>query len=144
MRSGAVVLTIAPLMNRTTSRLRLALVMLAWLAQALLPVAHAVAMAGAKAGAQAWCGEPASAMAALAVMPPEIRAALDEGGVSADHLGTCSLLCAAGTGAPPMVDVAPTVALRAAGLEPAPTPLSRPLARPQAPPPPAHAPPARG
>ena len=74
------------------------------------------AMAGAKAGAQAWCGEPASAMAALAVMPPEIRAALDEGGVSTEHLGSCSLLCAAGTGVPPMAAVAPTVALRAAGF----------------------------
>lgn len=129
-------------MKPAASNLRLALVMLAWLAQALLPVAHALAMAQAEGGGRAWCGQSSSALAALSVMPPEIRYALDDGAVSADHLNTCALLCAAGTGAPPVDDVAPTVALRAAGLEPTPAPLSRPLARPQAPLPPAQAPPA--
>jgi hypothetical protein len=125
-------------------RLRLIIVMLAWLAQAFMPVAHATTMAGAKTAGGVWCGEPASAMAALAALPAELRAALDESDAASDHLENCTLLCAVGIATPPPIDVAPTIVLRAAGLEPALVPLSRPTARAQAPTPPAQAPPSLG
>lgn len=124
--------------------LRLVLVMLAWLAQSFMPVVHATVMAESKAGGMAWCGDASSAAAALAILPPEIRAGLAEGGASADHLADCTMLCAVGaTGLPP-VGLAPTEALRAEVIAPAPVLLNRPATRPQSPTPPAHAPPARG
>jgi hypothetical protein len=131
-------------MNFHPVRLRLIIVTLAWLAQALMPIAHATVMAGSKSAGGVWCGEPASAMAALAVLPAEIRAALEDGNAASEHLENCTFLCAVGTTAPPPINVAPAVALRAAGLEPILAPLSRPVARAQAPTPPAQAPPAHG
>jgi len=131
-------------MKSLASRLRVAVVMLAWLAQALMPVVHASVMSGPQPGGAAWCGEASSAAAALAILPPEIRAGLDEGGVAAEHLASCTMLCAVGAAGTPPVNPSPVVALRAAGLEPAPAPLSRPVSRSQSPSPPAHAPPALG
>ena len=131
-------------MKTSSVRLRLVFVMLAWLAQALMPVVHATAMAESRPGGQAWCGDAASAAAALALLPPEVQAALNDTGLNAAHLADCTLVCAAGIATPPPLHVSPVAVLRAAGLEPAPSPLSAPAARPQAPTPPAHAPPAHG
>ncbi|MGE0332691.1 MAG: hypothetical protein AB7P37_18595 [Ramlibacter sp.] len=132
-------------MYATRTRLRLALVIFVWLAQALLPVAHAVSMSAPMPAGQAWCGDPSSAQEALALLPPEVREALDDAGVNGEHLAHCALLCAAGTVPGLSVPAAATVeALRAAGLEPAPAPVGGPVARAQSPTPPAHAPPAQG
>ncbi len=116
--------------------------MLAWLAQALLPVVHASVMSGAGGGGQIWCGDPASAQAALALLPADLRAALDGGDKSAaDHLMDCDAMCAAGHLLQPQQPGVVT-SLRIAGIE-APRPaVPHPATRPQAAPPPAHAPPA--
>ncbi|MGE4242849.1 hypothetical protein [Ramlibacter sp.] len=126
-------------------RLRVFFVMLAWLAQAWMPVAHATVMGGHTSGSMPWCGDAASAAAAWDVLPAELRAALDEGAPNAEQLANCTLLCALSAGSPAPAELAPTVALRAAGLEPAAVaPRRAPPARSQSPTPPAHAPPARG
>ncbi len=83
-------------------------------------------------------------MAALAVFPAELRAALteaDAAAAAAEHLAACSLLCAAGTAAAPPVGFAPVITPRATGPEPVRTPLSHPATRSQNPKPPAQAPP---
>lgn len=132
-------------MHATRARLRFAVVIFVWLAQALLPVVHAVAMSAPLPAGHAWCGDPSSAREALALLPPEVRVALDDGGVNGEHLAHCALLCAAGTVPGLSVPAAASVeALRAAGLEPTPVPVASPLARAQSPTPPAHAPPAQG
>ena len=129
-------------MTPIATRLRLVIVMLAWLAQALLPVAHAGLMAQPKAGGQIWCGDAASAQAALALLPDELRAALDDGNAFADHLPDCAQFCASASALNPQA-LAPVAALRAAGLEAPAVARDTPTSRPQAPPPPSHAPPAR-
>ncbi|MET0311846.1 MAG: hypothetical protein ABW051_07330 [Burkholderiaceae bacterium] len=131
-------------MNPTLSRLRLAVVLLAWLAQALMPVAHAAVMNADRGANQAWCGDPSSASEALALLPAEVRHALDEGSEAAGHFASCAALCAVGTTPLLPPGIAPVAALRAAGLEPGPAPLARPATRSQSPTPPAHAPPAFG
>lgn len=123
-------------------RLRLALAVLAWLAQAFMPVAHAALMDAPRGNHSAWCGDPAMAQAALAVLPAEIRAGLDDATVDAEDLGGCALLCALGSTLPVAVDISPTCSLRACGLEPVPAPPAHPRSRSQSPTPPAHAPPA--
>lgn len=134
-------------MRPALSRLRLAFVMLAWLAQAIFPMAHAVAMNGAhaKAATQAWCGDPGAAAEAMALLPVEIRTALADTGDAADHLVHCQLLCVAGT-TPSLSSTGstPLLAVRAAGLEAARPAFPHPATRSQSPTPPAHAPPAHG
>lgn len=118
--------------------------MLAWLAQALLPVAHATAMAGPTgAGGNIWCGDATAAAQALALLPSELRAALDDGNVQADRLADCSLLCALGSASALPVGTGDALGLRDFRPEPAVIVLSDPSARSQASPPPAHAPPTR-
>lgn len=129
-------------MNRSAAaRLRLALVMLAWLAQAFMPLAHAFAMGAPKDGHGVWCGDASDAQASLAVLPPELRAALDDPAADAERLAGCALLCAAGTAPPLVAQLSPAEVLRAAGLEPVLAVRTAPPVRPQAPTPPAQAPP---
>lgn len=123
--------------------LRLGLVLLAWLAQLLLPLAHA-AMPVAPAAASGWCGNPAQAQAVLAELPPELRPAADPVGASAQHLDVCAKLCAVAA-TPPLATVpAPTLALRTARLEPAAPAAPEPAGREPAPRPPSQAPPLHG
>lgn len=137
-------LTIGKPMKLLHARLRLAIVILAWLAQALLPVVHAVGMSAPKAAGSVWCGERSSQAAAIAMLPPEVRQALSDEGAPADHLENCMLLCGLGAMPGTPVNASTTVVLRAAGLEPPAAPLVRPISRAQAPTPPAQAPPALG
>ena len=132
-------------MKTVSSRLRLALVMLAWLAQAFMPFAHATAMAVPKAVGQVWCGDPASAKQALASLPQEVREALgEEGGVSPEHLASCALLCGVGAAyALPFIALSPAPLPVGAG-PPAFFPRTPTASRPQSPTPPAHAPPVHG
>lgn len=131
-------------MNRpAAARLRLALVMLAWLAQAFMPLAHAFAMGAPKDARGVWCGDASGAQASLGMLPPELRAALDHPATDAERLAGCALLCAAGTAPPLVAQLSPIEVLRAAGLEPVPAVRTAPPVRPQAPTPPAQAPPLR-
>ena len=131
-------------MNACAVRLRFVIVMLAWLAQALMPVVHAATTAGSTAAQKVWCGEHALALAALAVLPAELRGQLDEFGTAAEDLASCAVLCAAGTATTQPIAMAAVAVLRAAGLEPVPAPLNTPATRSQTPKPPAQAPPAHG
>ena len=152
VRSRARVRDVAPLDANTTIprpmrtsavRLRsaLVLVLLAWFAQLCLPVAHAAIMSSPRAQLLGWCGDPSGALAIAAELPAEIREGLGLDGLHPDHL-SCAQLCATGT-APPTTPVATTVALRAAGIEPAPTRQRlAPRTREQALTPPSHGPPA--
>lgn len=108
-------------MRHDAARLRpaLALVLLAWFAQLCLPVAHAGMMAAARGQMPGWCGEPARGLAIVAQLPAEIREALQPDGASAEHLASCTQLCATGA-TPTPTPAANTVVLRAAGLAPAP------------------------
>jgi hypothetical protein len=133
-------------MNRSAAaRLRLLVVILAWLAQALMPQAHALSLGKLQAGHGIWCGDPSAALAVLAALPPELRAALDDPAAEpeADRLAGCALLCAAGSAPPLAGPASATEILRAAGLEPAAAAQEAPPVRPQAPTPPAQAPPPR-
>jgi len=127
---------------RAAARVRLAIAVLAWLAQALMPVVHAASSGGKGAASHAWCGDPATARMAFAILPPEVRAALGDSDLNADRLANCTLLCAAASGPPLPVTVSPTEALRAAGIESPPVVPALPFIRQQSPTPPAHAPPA--
>jgi hypothetical protein len=130
-------------MTRPTPRAPLWLALLAWLAQLCLPLVHASAMAASPAGMAGWCGDPARAMAVLAQLPPELREGLDPGGARGAPAVDCAQLCAA-TAAPGVPSVAAVVALREAGVEPAPAMPAPPCPRQQAPTPPSHGPPAQG
>ncbi|MGA0570419.1 hypothetical protein ACO2Q9_06825 [Variovorax sp. VNK109] len=133
-------------MKTASARLRLALVMLAWLAQAFMPFAHAMAMSAPKAVGQVWCGEPASAKQALASLPQEVRDALaEEGGVSPEHLASCAMLCGVGAAyALPFIVVSTNPMRVDAGLPGLSPPTPPTASRPQSPTPPAHAPPVHG
>jgi hypothetical protein len=124
------------------ARLRIAVAVLAWLAQAWMPVVHATAMAAPASAHGIWCGDAAGAQVAWAALPADIQAALDDGEVNADHLAGCTLLCAFASTLPAASHVQPTVHLRAVGLEPAPADPCCPPGRPQSTTPPAQAPPA--
>jgi hypothetical protein len=130
-------------MRRTARRLCSALVLVAWFAQLCLPVAHAALMAAPGAGISGWCGDPSRARAFLADLPAEIREGLDLNGTAAvDHALDCAQLCAT-CSPPPIVAVAATVVLRAAGLEPEPQAVpAAPRSRAQARTPPSQGPPA--
>lgn len=131
-------------MQRAVSRLRpaLALLLLAWFAQLCLPVAHASMMSAPRGQMLGWCGDPSRALAYAAGLPAEIREALELDGLSVDHLADCAKLCATGSPPPPPAAVASTVALRVAGIEPAPASRPSPRPRDQAPTPPSQGPPA--
>jgi hypothetical protein len=134
--------------RRHPFHLRLVLVLLAWLAQLCLPVAHAALAQGgtASAGGAAawWCGEPARMALAIDQLPAEIRQALQQEGdhgPSAEHLGACAELCSiGGTLAPPPLALPPQAAPQA-GCEPIGQLAPAPVARAQSPTPPAQAPP---
>lgn len=124
-------------------RLTWTLAFLAWFAQLGLPVAHA-AMQAAPPGAMAdWCGDPASAREAAALLPAELRAALEKDGIGLDHLATCAKLCAVGTTPAPLPTANPAVLPKATNA-PLATPRPHTIAiRRHALPPPSHAPPER-
>jgi hypothetical protein len=124
------------------ARLRIAFALLAWLAQAWMPMAHATAMAAPGHAHGIWCGDAAGAQAAWAALPDDLKAALDDEAVSADHLASCTLLCAFASTLPPTAHVSPAEHLRAAGLELTPADPCCPPGRPQSTTPPAQAPPA--
>lgn len=119
------------------------LVLVAWFAQLCLPVAHAAMASSSHAGMAAWCGDPANAREAAALLPAEIRDALALDDADASHLAHCAQLCAVGT-TPALLPAPPAQA----SLPPAsavPLPLARPslvVVRRHALPPPSHAPPA--
>lgn len=127
-------------------RLRLSwtLVLLAWFTQLWLPVAHAAMAAPSQGTMAAWCGDPANAAEARAVLPAEIRQALALDAIDVDHLASCAQLCAVGS------TPAPLPAPAAGGSQPA---VSHPMLAParQAPvssrqhalPPPSQGPPTR-
>jgi hypothetical protein len=127
-------------------RLRVCLVLLAWLAQLCLPLAHAAMMGAPQSQMADWCGDPFRApafKAYLAELPAELRQGMDEPGASAHALDACAKLCAAATTPPPVAAVAATVALRAVGLEAAPLFGLALVVSESAPRPPAQGPPAR-
>ena len=124
-------------------RLSWTLVLLAWLMQLGLPVAHA-AMAGAPGGAMAaWCGEPANAREAAASLPDEIRDALARDAIGADHLASCAQLCAVGTTPAPWPAPGATPRPGGAGSPRPPAPRAPFAARRPALPPPPRGPPPR-
>ncbi|SEP90528.1 hypothetical protein SAMN04488038_102162 [Solimonas aquatica] len=111
-------------MNRRRHRpLACSLALLAWLAQLLLPMAHAAAMTAA---GNPWCGTPSAQLQAqLRELPDALRAAQQDGATQG-QLAQC-LDCCAALSAQAMPPPATTVLLRAAGLEaPAPLPLLAP------------------
>ncbi len=135
-------------MRRTATRSRpaLAFLMLAWLAQLCLPLAHALAMASPQAQELGFCGDRDSAAAYAAELPPELREALglDAGAASLNaHAADCAAFCTSGppplpsgdTQRPSLRAVSPPPPRAAA---PAPRLLERALI------PPAQGPPARG
>jgi|GEM_PF-4376824 len=132
-------------MHARLLRLRLTwtLAFVAWFAQLGLPVAHA-AMQAAPPGAMAdWCGDPASAREAAALLPAEIRAALEKDGIGLDHMANCAKLCALGSTPAPLPTATPAALQQAApALLPTPRPQTTALRR-HALPPPSHGPPAR-
>ncbi len=126
--------------------LRLSLALLAWLAQLCLPIAHAAMMATPPAAMAGWCGDSARFLALVAEQPAEFADALDleePGKASPQQLADCAKLCATAATPALLPAMAPTVALRAAGLEPATALAAPPATREQSPTPPAQAPPAR-
>ena len=124
-------------------RLTWTLAFLAWFVQLGLPVAHA-AMQAAPPGAMAdWCGDPASAREAAALLPAELRAALEKDGIGLDHLANCAKLCAVGSTPAPLPTASPAALQQAAkaALE---SPRLQTIAiRRHALPPPSHGPPER-
>jgi len=119
-----------------------ALVLVAWLAQLCLPVAHAASMAApSHAPAAAWCGDPANAQEAVALLPAEIRAALGLDEADVGHLAHCAQLCAIGTTPVPLPALAKADPPLASAM---PLPAARRtllVVRQHALPPPSHAPP---
>lgn len=119
-------------MNACAVRLRFVIVVLAWLAQALMPVVHAAAP-------KRWCGEHAFELPASAWLTVDLPAELDARGPAAQELSACAV---AGSATAPAIHTTPLAVLRA--VAPEPLPPSRPAARLKPPKPPAQAPPARG
>ncbi len=128
-------------MNCVARPLRTCLALLALFAQLCLPLAHAAMLAQPAGQMASWCGDPARARAFIAELPAELRQAFDQDGTSVDHLDTCAKLCAVAATPPPLPALAPTVALRAAGLEPLPVGCTVPAARTPALKPPSQGPP---
>lgn len=131
-------------MNSRTSRLRVILVLVAWIAQLCLPAAHAAMMAGAQPGDAAWCGAGVSAALQdkLSALPSEVRRILDPERTQMSSVDDCELLCAASAAPAVPEPVAVSVALRAAGLEPAPAQVVWAPAHARGAPPPVRGPPA--
>lgn len=124
-------------------RLRICLVLLAWLAQLCLPVAHAAVMADRPVQLSNWCGDPTQVRAFIATLPAELRVEVEPGDSHVQERHTCAVLCA--LAAPPVLPtLAPTVAWRVADPEPVPAFRSIPVVHEPAHKPPSHGPPARG
>lgn len=134
-------------MRPAVTHLRICLVLLAWFAQLCLPLAHAALMAAPPSQMADWCGGPlraAAYQAYLAELPSELPPGDEQPGAGAHPLDACAKLCAVATPAPPLAAAAATVALRVAGLEPAPVfrllpVVARPVLRPPSQGPPARA-----
>jgi hypothetical protein len=126
---------------RTRRHLQNSLAIIAWLAQLLLPMAHAATMANPQLGASAWCGPTSPALQAkLADLPEDIRRILFKATPQSAHVQDCMQCCVSSGGvtAPPREI---TVVLRAAGLELVPPPIAGPAQRSFSAPPPARGPP---
>ncbi len=120
------------------------LVFLTWFAQLCMPVAHAAVMGAHGSGPlMAYCGDPANAREALALLPAEIRNALDPDATSADHLASCAKLCAALAKLPPLPTLATAHAAPEASTVLAPSERPTTVARRHGLPPPSHGPPAQ-
>lgn len=133
-------------MRLTARRLRTCLVLMAWFAQLCLPWAHAAMMAPSSSSMAGWCGNPIQApqfRAYLADLPAELREGLGDQGSAVHQLDACAKLCAVATTPPPLTAGSVTVALRAAGIEPAPSPWIAPVIDGVPPKPPAQGPPTR-
>lgn len=132
-------------MRHTSVRRHLAwtLVFLTWFAQLCLPVAHASAMASHGGAMAAWCGDPAGAREAIALLPAEIRDALDPDAQSAEHLASCAKLCAAMAKLPPLPILAPAWLPPAVDTVHPADQFPVAVARRHSLPPPSHGPPAR-
>lgn len=131
-------------MQPALMRLRMTwtLFLVAWFAQLCLPVAHAAMMPPSQAGMAAWCGDPANAREAAALLPAEIRAGLEVDHIDVGHLAHCAQLCAVGTTPVPLPVPAKAVPPLASAT---PIPAGRQtlvVVRQHALPPPSHAPPA--
>ncbi|WP_439587122.1 hypothetical protein [Hydrogenophaga sp.] len=122
-------------------RLTWTLALLAWFTQLGLPVGHAAMQAAPPGAMSAWCGDPALAQEAAALLPPEIRDALAHDSIGLDHLATCAKLCAVGT-TPALLPMASPAALLQATAAPLAKPRPATIAiRRHALPPPSHGPP---
>lgn len=94
------------------------LILMGWLAQLCLPLAHAALMADRGPRVAAWCGQDSPALQSkFAELPTEIREILEGSLGHGEQLSdTCASFCVT-----PHAVVAPepppTVALRAAGIE---------------------------
>jgi hypothetical protein len=132
-------------MRHTLARQRFTwtLVLLAWLAQLCMPVAHAAMTTSSSGSMAAWCGDPANASEAAAVLPAEIRNALDLDAHSADHRANCAKLCAVGSTPVPLPSVSRADLPQASGTTRAPTRQPTVATRRHALPPPSHGPPPR-
>lgn len=132
-------------MQPTLLRLRLTwtLALLAWFAQLCLPLAHAAMPASPHGPAAAWCGDPANAQEAVALLPAEIREALELDAIGVDHLAQCAKLCAVGTTPAPLPAAVRTSLPQASGSTLAPARQAPVAERRYALPPPSHGPPAR-
>ncbi len=131
-------------MRPALMRLRMTwtLVLVAWFAQLCLPVAHAAMSSPSHAGTAAWCGDPANAREAVALLPAEIRAGLEADSVDVSHLAHCAQLCAVATTPAPLPAFTKAEPPLASAT---PLPTGRQtlvVVRQQALPPPSHAPPA--
>lgn len=124
-------------------RLTWTLALLAWFAQLCLPVAHAAMPASPHGPAAAWCGSPANAQEAAALLPAEIRDALALDAVSVDHLAQCAKLCAVGATPAPLPALVRPGLPQATGCTLEPARQAPVAARRYALPPPSHGPPDR-
>jgi hypothetical protein len=85
--------TIRPLMPRVAHRLQIGLVLLAWLAQLVLPLAQAAIMTEPPAKVAGWCGDASRAHAVIGQLPVELRQAFDLPAAGAEQLDACGKLC---------------------------------------------------
>jgi len=111
---------VTPFFNRRLlARLRLGLVLLAWLAQLCLPMGHAALMAAPQGQASWWCGDQDGALEMWAALPAELRAGLDAptGSDGKNHPPGCAQFCAQGARAfaPPLHVAFAALAPRAVG-----------------------------
>ena len=85
-------------MRRRIRLLSWGFALLAWFAQAGLPVAHAAWMAASGTGAAAWCGTASAGLEQqLSALPADIRQYLG-GSSHVDGVENCAQLCAATSG----------------------------------------------